>query len=74
MSEVIVYQVRTVDAEGNQNVIHAYETDEMARAAVETMRKRRPGRYIIVPVPNQPNEHWGINFRPAPEPTKPVRK
>lgn len=74
MSEVIVYQVRTVDSEGNQNVVHAYETEEIAKAAIETMRRRKPSRYVVVPVENQPDAYWGINFRPAPEAPKPVRK
>lgn len=73
MSEVIVYQVRSVDSQGNENVIHAYETADDAKAAIEMMRKRVPKRYIVVPVPNQPDAYWGINFRPAAT-EKPVRR
>jgi len=74
MNEVIVYQVRSVDAEGNENVIHSYETEADAKAAIATMRRRVPRRYIVVPVPNQPDAYWGINFRPGPITDKPVRR
>ena len=59
---VIVYQVRVIDARGNIRIIHAYETEEAAKAAIATMRSRSQGRYEFVAVPNQPNSYWGINF------------
>ena len=75
MNEVIVYQVRSVDAYGKQNVIHAYETEEEAATAIAMMRSRTGKRYISVPVPNQPDQHWGINFPPpAPQSTKTSRR
>lgn len=73
MSEVIVYQVRSVDALGKQNVVHAYETEQDAQNAINMMK--RPGkRYIYVAVPNNPNEHWGINFPVAPAPAPKVSR
>jgi hypothetical protein len=62
MSEVIVYQVRSLDIRGNPRIVHAYETEDAARKAIEIMRTRSNSRYIIVPVENRPDEHWGINF------------
>ena len=73
MSDVIVYQVRSIDAHGNMRIVHAYETDEAAQNAIETMRKRAPGRYAVYPVVNQPDQYWGINF-PAPAPAMPAAK
>lgn len=61
MNEIIVYQVRTTDGKGNVRIIHAYETEEAAKKAIQVMKSRSPARYSIVSVPNQPNEHWGIN-------------
>ena len=71
MNEVTVYQVRSVDAYGKQNVVHAYETEEEAQNALTMMKGRTGKRYVIVPVANQPDQHWGINF--PPEPQKPVK-
>jgi hypothetical protein len=62
-TEVIVYQVRAVDGFGNSRIVHAYESEQAAKDAIAMMRSRRSGlRYIYVPVPNNPNEFWGINF------------
>jgi hypothetical protein len=61
MSEVIVYQVRSVDAHGNTRTIHAYETEQKAKDAIATMKSSTGRRYIYVPVPNDPNQYWGIN-------------
>jgi putative exporter of polyketide antibiotics len=68
MNETIVYQVRSIDIYNNQTVVHAYETEAEAQAAIATMRKRTGKRYMYVPVPNQPDQYWGINF---PEPVQP---
>jgi type IV secretory pathway VirD2 relaxase len=62
MSEVTVYQVRAIDSSGNKRIVHAYETEEAAKNAIMTMRKRSGCRYDYVAVPNQPATHWGINF------------
>lgn len=67
MSQPTVYQVRSVDAVGNQNIVHAYESEDAAWEAIEMMKKRTRNRYVIVPVPNNPNEHWGINFPEEPK-------
>jgi hypothetical protein len=64
MSEPIVYQVRALDARGNPRIVHAYVTEQAAKDAIATMKSRSHARYIIVPIENQPNEHWGINFPP----------
>lgn len=74
MSEPIVYQVRSVDAHGSQNVIHAYQTDDEAKNAIAMMRARTGKRYIVVPVENQPNQFWGINVTPVVEPVKIPKK
>jgi hypothetical protein len=71
MSDVIVYQVRVIDAHGNMRIVHAYETDAAAQSAIETMRKRAPGRYAVFPVNNQSDQYWGINFT-APKPAVPI--
>jgi hypothetical protein len=68
MSDVIVYQVRSVDAFGNQAIIHAYESEEEAQAAMTMMKKRTSKRYVCVPVNNIPDQHWGINFPPEIQP------
>lgn len=73
MSEVIVYQVRAIDAWGNKRIIHAYESEEAAKTAIQIMRRRAPARYDIKAVPNQPNQYWGINF-PSTIPTKPTAR
>lgn len=73
MSDVIVYQVRVIDAMNNMRIVHAYETNEAAEKAIEVMRKRAPGRYAIFPVVNQPDQYWGINF-PPPAPAMPAAK
>ncbi len=59
---VTVYQVRAIDVRGNVRIVHAYETEEAAKAAIRTMKLKSQTRYVYVPVPNQPNEFWGINF------------
>jgi hypothetical protein len=64
MNEAIVYQVRSVDAFGKQNVVHSYETEEAAKVAIKMMQKRTRKRYVVHPVKNRPAEHWGINFPP----------
>jgi hypothetical protein len=61
-TEVIVYQVRSIDAHGNERIVHAYETEDQAKKAIEMMKNKTRQRYVFVPVPNQPNEYWGINF------------
>lgn len=58
---IIVYQVRAIDVRGNVRIVHAYETEEAAKAAIRTMKAKTSTRYTFVAVPNQPNEHWGIN-------------
>ena len=63
MSQKTVFQVRTADNRGNVRVVHAYETEEDAKKAIEVMKARSGKRYHIVPVPNDPNQYWGINFR-----------
>ena len=73
MSEPIVYQVRAIDAWGNKRIVHAYETEDAAKAAIQTMRRRAPARYDIKAVPNQPDQYWGINF-PPPIPEKPAAR
>lgn len=73
MSDVIVYQVRSVDAYGRQNVIHAYESEAAAKTAIKMMQSKTRKRYVIHAVKNRPNEHWGINFREG-VPNKPVVK
>lgn len=60
--EVIVYQVRVIDARGNVRVVHAYETEAAAKIAIQVMRGRSGARYEYVSVPNQPKAYWGINF------------
>jgi len=70
MSEMIVYQVRSIDAFGNAKVVHAYATQDEANDAIATMRSRTGKRYTSVPVPNQPDQYWGINIRPTPLPPK----
>lgn len=62
MAEPIVFQVRKTDSFGNVRIIHAYVTDDDAQKAIAMMRQRSPGRYTVIPVENQPGEHWGINF------------
>lgn len=62
MSEVTVYQVRSIDTRGNKRVVHSYETEEAAKNAIMTMKKRSGCFYDFVAVPNQPATHWGINF------------
>ena len=68
----IVYQVRSVDAWGRQNVVHAYETEAAAKTAIKFMYRRTRKRYVIHAVKNRPNQHWGINFpeTPAPKPSR----
>jgi hypothetical protein len=58
----MVWQVRSVDAYGKQNVIHAYETEAAAQIAIKMMHRRTRKRYVIHYVKNRPAEHWGINF------------
>jgi len=58
----IVYQVRAVDAFGNQRVVHAYLTEQQAKDAAVMMKKGTHKRYIYVPVPNNPKEHWGLDI------------
>jgi hypothetical protein len=72
MSDVIVYQVRVIDANNNVRIVHAYETEDAAKAAIATMRRRAPARYTYSPVTNQPDAYWGINF-PPPMPEKPLK-
>lgn len=60
--EVIVYQVRAVDAHGNERIVHAYESEDQAKAAITFMKSKTRSRYTYVAVPNRPEEHWGINF------------
>lgn len=61
-SEVIVHQVRAIDPFGNERTVHSYETVEQAQQAIQIMKGKTRLRYVIVPVPNRPDEHWGINF------------
>jgi hypothetical protein len=62
MPEPIVYQVRALDARGNPRIVHAYATEDEAKEAIVTMKKRVNARYVIVQTENQPNQYWGINF------------
>lgn len=66
--DVIVYQVRSIDAFGNQGIIHAYATEEEAKTAIAMMKKRTNKRYTYVPVVNLPDQFWGINFPPEEKP------
>ena len=74
MNETIVYQVRSIDIYSNETVIHAYSTEAEAQAAIDTMRKRTGKRYMYVPVPNQPDQYWGINFPEPIAPPAPILK
>jgi len=60
----IVYQVRSLDVMGNVTIVHAYETEDAAKEAIKVMKGKGSRRYTYVAVPNQPNQHWGIN-RPS---------
>jgi hypothetical protein len=71
MSETTVYQVRAIDVYGNVRIVHSYETNDAAKAAIKTMKKRTGQRYVYVPVVNKPDQYWGINF-PANHPSNVV--
>jgi len=64
--EVVVYQVRAIDAMGNARIVHAYVTEEAASDAIKSMKGQTNRRYITVAVPNQPAQFWGINFTERP--------
>lgn len=59
--EVLVFQVRQVNAHGDQRIIHAYETEEQAKDAIAMMKLATKQRYIYIKVPNDPAQYWGIN-------------
>ena len=47
----IVYQVRAIDIRGNKRIIHTYETEDDAKSAIATMKRRSPARYDYVAIP-----------------------
>jgi hypothetical protein len=59
-----VYQVRAIDVRGVVRIVHAYETQELAEAAVDMMKEFNRIRYTIVPVPNDPTQFWGVDDLP----------
>lgn len=61
MAEPIVYQVRAVDRKTQrERIVHAYPTPGDAEEAIKTMGKTTGNRYKVLPVPNDPNQYWGI--------------
>lgn len=62
MSEPIVYQVRVKDGRGNVRIVHAYESEDAAKQAIETMKRHSGARYSYVAVPNDPSQYWAHTF------------
>lgn len=65
MDAVTVYQVRALEG-GSERVVHAFETPQAAQEAIRVMKAKTGKLYKVVPVANDPNQFWGINFPPQP--------
>lgn len=61
MPKETVYQVRAVDRRTQrERIVHAYPTPQSADRAITDMQKTTRNRYIVVPVENDPTQHWGV--------------
>ena len=51
MNENYQYQVRAIDIHGNIRIINNYDTEDEAKAAIATMKRRSSTRYDYIVVP-----------------------
>jgi hypothetical protein len=61
MDENLCFQIRARDHFGNERVVHGYQSEEQAKQAIQMMKPKTRLRYIIVPVKDQPDQHWSMS-------------